>query len=330
MQKRSLGDGLEVSALGLGCMTMTWAAYGEVDVAESERALNRALDLGVTLLDTADAYNAGTNEEFVGRVIRPRRQDVVLATKFGIAPSPGGTSADALIDSSPEYAVRACDASLRRLGVDTIDLYYLHRRNPDVPIEDTVGAMAELVAAGKVRQIGLSEVNADTLRRAHAVHPIAALQTEYSLWERSVETEILPTCRELGIGFVAYSPVGRGFLSGSFTSPDQLDAQDFRRTDPRFAAENLAANLALVDRVREVATEAGVTPVQLALAWLLARGDDVVPIPGTKRVRYVEENVAAADVRISAEQVARLDAALPAGAASGERYAPGGMAKVGK
>ena len=321
MKHRILGDdGPRVSAVGLGCMGMS-AFYGGRDEDESIRTLNRALDLGVNFLDTSDAYGVGANEELVGRVLKTRRDDAVLATKFGIrAKSPGATSATATIDSSPEWAIQACDASLARLGVDVIDLYYLHRRNPDVPIEDTVGAMAGLVEAGKIRYLGLSEVNAATLRAAHAVHPISALQTEYSLWERAVEAEILPTARELGISLVAYSPVGRGFLSGAIASVDDLDEDDYRRNDPRFAGDNFAANLVLVEQVRKLAEQIGVTPVQLALAWLLSRGDDVVPIPGTKRVKYLEENSAAAELTLTPAQLASLEAALPAGAAQGDRY----------
>ncbi len=321
MKYRTLGkNGPQVSALGLGCMGMS-AFYGRLDEDESTRTLNRALDLGVNFLDTADAYGIGANEELVGRVLRTRRDDAVLATKFGIrATVAGTTSATATIDSSPQWAVQACDASLARLGVDVIDLYYLHRRNPDVPIEETVGAMAGLVEAGKVRHLGLSEVNADTLRAAHAVHPITALQTEYSLWERGVEAEILPTARELGISLVAYSPVGRGFLTGAITSIDDLDDDDYRRNDPRFVGDNFAANLALVDQVRSLAGEIGVTPVQLALAWLLAQGEDVVPIPGTKRVKYLEENSAAADLSLTEPQLGALQAALPATGVAGSRY----------
>jgi len=321
MKYRILGkSGPRVSAVGLGCMGMS-AYYGERDQDESIRTLNRALDLGVNFLDTADAYGVGANEELVGSVLQNRRDEAVLATKFGIRMSgPNGTSGSATIDSSPEYVVQACNASLARLGVDVIDLYYLHRRNPNVPIEDTVGAMAGLVEAGKVRHLGLSEVSADTLRAAHAVHPITALQTEYSLWERGVEAEILPTARELGISLVAYSPVGRGFLSGAITSMDDLDEDDYRRNDPRFAGDNFAANLALVEQVRKLAEQIGVTAVQLALAWLLSRGDDVVPIPGTKRVKYLEENAAAAELTLTAEQLASLEAALPAGGAAGDRY----------
>jgi aryl-alcohol dehydrogenase-like predicted oxidoreductase len=321
MKYRTLGHSpLKVSAVGLGCMGMS-AYYGGRDRDESIRTLNRALDLGVNFLDTSDAYGAGANEELIGSVLQGRRDEAVLATKFGIRTAgPNDTSATATIDSSPEYAVQACDASLARLGVDVIDLYYLHRRNPDVPIEDTVGAMAGLVAAGKVRHLGLSEVSAATLRAAHAVHPITALQTEYSLWERGVEAEILPTARELGVSLVAYSPVGRGFLSGAIASIDDLDEADYRRNDPRFVGANLAANLALVEQVQTLAEKIGVTGVQLALAWLLSRGDDVVPIPGTKRVKYLQENSAAVDLTLTAEQLASLEAALPADRVAGERY----------
>ena len=324
MKYRTLGtNGPQVSAVGLGCMGMSafYGGAGDRDRDESVRTLNRALDLGVNFLDTADAYGVGANEELLGSVLKTRRDDAVLATKFGIrSTGPNGTSATATIDSSPEYAVQACDASLARLGVDVIDVYYLHRRNPDVPIEDTVGAMAGLVEAGKVRYLGLSEVSPATLRAANAVHPITALQTEYSLWERSVEAEILPTARELGIALVAYSPVGRGFLSGAISSIDDLDENDYRRNDPRFIGANLTANLALVDRVRALAGQLGVTAVQLALAWLLSRGEDVVPIPGTKRVLYLEENAAAADLTLTPEHLATLEAALPPGQVAGDRY----------
>jgi aryl-alcohol dehydrogenase-like predicted oxidoreductase len=329
MRQRTLGAaGPTVSAVGLGCMGMS-EFYGPTDEAASLATIGRALDLGVTFLDTADMYGLGHNERLVGKGVAGRRDDVVLATKFGVVRDPQDGSARG-IDSSPEYARRACDASLQRLGVDHIDLYYLHRRNPDVPIEDTVGGMADLVAAGKVRYLGLSEVNAQTLRRAHATHPITALQTEYSLWERALEAEILPTARELGIGVVPYSPVGRGFLTGTVTSVQDLPADDFRRTDPRFSGENLARNVALVERVRAVARELGRSPVQVALAWLLAQGPDLVPIPGTKRVRYVEENAAAADVELGAQTVEALSASVPPGAAAGDRYAPGGMATVNR
>jgi aryl-alcohol dehydrogenase-like predicted oxidoreductase len=320
MKYRNLGnDGPTVSALGLGCMGMS-EFYGPTDETESINTIHRALDLGVTFLDTADIYGNGHNEELVGRAIRDRRGGVVLATKFGIV---RGDGVRRRVDSSPEYARRAIDASLQRLGVDHVDLYYLHRRNPDIPIEDTVGALAELVEEGKIRHIGLSEVGADTLRRAHAVHPITALQSEYSLWTRDVEAEILPTAQELGIALVAYSPVGRGFLTGKIESAEQLADNDFRRFNPRFQGDNLDHNLKLVETVKTVAAEVGCSPVQLALAWLLAKGEDIVPIPGTKRVTYLEENVAAVDVALTGEHLRVLDNALPAPA--GDRYDEAGM-----
>ena len=323
MRYRHLGAaGTRVSALGLGCMGMS-EFYGPADETDSINTIHRALDLGVTLLDTADMYGLGHNEQLIGRAIAGRRDDVVLATKFGVV---RGEGTQRRVDSSPEYARTAVDASLQRLGVDHIDLYYLHRRNPEVPIEDTAGALAELVAAGKVRQIGLSEVNAETLRRAHAVHPIAALQSEYSLWTRDIEPEILPAARELGVTLVAYSPVGRGFLTGTIASTEDLAEGDFRRYSPRFQGDNLAQNLKLVDTVKAVAAEVGCTPVQLALAWLLAKGDDIVPIPGTKRVKYLEENVAAVDVTLTPDQLRTLDEALPEPA--GDRYDPAGMRSV--
>ncbi|MFD3681742.1 aldo/keto reductase [Streptomyces sp. NPDC058613] len=326
MHQRTLGtSGLQVSAIGLGCMGMS-AFYGTSDDTESVATIRRALDIGVTLFDTADAYAAGRNEELLGRALKGRRDEAVVATKFGIrGVGPGGTAGGAVIDSSPTYARQACDASLARLGVDTIDLYYLHRRNADTPIEETVGAMAELVTAGKVRHLGLSEVNADTLRRAHAVHPITALQSEYSLWERDVETDIAPAARELGIGLVPYSPVGRGLLTGALTSLDQLDADDYRRSDPRFQGENLTRNLALVERVRSLADRIGCTPVQLALAWLLTRGPEVTPIPGTRRITRLEENAYAADLTLTAAQLDELEQAVPATAVAGERYAPAAL-----
>jgi aryl-alcohol dehydrogenase-like predicted oxidoreductase len=299
--------------------------YGPADEIDSINTIHRALDLGVNFLDTADMYGKGHNEYLVGRAVKDRRDRVVLATKFGIVRGEGRQRG---IDSSPEYARKAIDASLQRLGVDHVDLYYLHRRNPQVPIEDTVGAMAELVRAGKVRQIGLSEVNAETLRKAHAVHPLAALQSEYSLWTRDVEADILPTARELGITLVAYSPVGRGFLTGKIASTTDLADDDFRRFNPRFQGDNLAQNLRLLDAVRDLATEVGATPVQVALAWLLAKGDDIVPIPGTKRVRYLEENAAAVDVTLTAEQVRVLDEALPH--AAGDRYDEAGMRSLNR
>jgi aryl-alcohol dehydrogenase-like predicted oxidoreductase len=317
MNHRTLGrDGLDVSALGLGCMGMS-EFYGPADDEESIKTIHRALSIGVTFLDTADMYGIGKNEQLVGTAIADRRDDVVLATKFGIVREEGQPRR---VDSTPEYARRACEASLRRLGVDHIDLYYLHRRNPDVPIEETVGGMAELVDEGKVRHLGLSEVSADTLRAACAVHPIAALQSEWSLWTRGIEAEIVPAARELGVGIVPYSPVGRGFLTGAYGSIEDLSDDDFRRNNPRFQGENMQANLRLVARVREVADDVGCTPVQLALAWLLHQGDDVVPIPGTKRVKYVEENAESAEISLTADQLGALDEAMPAGAAAGERY----------
>jgi aryl-alcohol dehydrogenase-like predicted oxidoreductase len=324
MNHRTLGrDGLDVSALGLGCMGMS-EFYGPTDDAESIATIHRALSLGITFLDTADMYGPHTNEQLVGTAIADRRDDVVLATKFGIVREDGTRR----VDSSPEYARRACEASLRRLGVDHIDLYYMHRRNPDVPIEETVGGMAELVDEGKVRHLGLSEVSADTLRAACAVHPIAALQSEWSLWTRGIEAEIVPAARELGVGIVPYSPVGRGFLTGRYASIDDLAPDDFRRYSPRFQGDNLQANLTIVERVREIADDVGCTPVQLALAWLLHQGDDVVPIPGTKRVAYVEENAEAADISLSADHLAALDEAMPVGVAAGQRYPAETMGSV--
>ncbi len=318
MRMRTLGTGgPRVSAIGLGCMGMSFA-YGERDDAESVRTLNRALDLGINHLDTADMYGWGHNEELIGPVVRQRRDEVFLATKFGHRESPDGRR---FLDTSAAWVRQACDASLQRLGVDTIDLYYAHRRNPDTPVEETVSAMAGLVAAGKVRYLGLSEVSPATLRAAHAVHPITAVQMEYSLFTRDVvEGEMLATCRELGVGVVAYSPMGRGWLTGRITSPDQFAEGDFRRTAPRFSKEHFAANLALAERVKEVAAEIGCTPAQAALAWVLAQGEDIVAIPGTKRVRYLEENAAADAATLTDEQVARLSAAVPVGAVKGDRY----------
>ncbi|MFD6166629.1 aldo/keto reductase [Oerskovia sp. NPDC060287] len=321
------GTLLEVGAVGLGCMGMS-AFYGATSGEGSPTdetsiaTIHRALDLGVTLLDTADMYGPHTNERLVGRALRSSgvaRDDVVVATKFGVARA-GASASDRTIDGRPEYVRQAVDGSLQRLGLDHIDLYYQHRVDPQVPIEDTVGAMAELVQAGKVRHLGLSEAAPETIRRAHAVHPLTALQTEYSLWSRDVEAQILPTLRELGIGLVPYSPLGRGFLTGTISSVDGLTENDYRRTNPRFVGDALAANLALVAQVRELAAARGITAGQLALAWVLAQGHDVVPIPGTKRVRYLEENVAAAAVELSPEDLAELDAVLPAGAAAGDRY----------
>jgi aryl-alcohol dehydrogenase-like predicted oxidoreductase len=304
---RTLGP-LPVSALGLGCMGMSFA-YGTPDRGEAIATLHRALDLGVTLLDTADMYGGGDNEELLATVLADRRDEVVLATKFGILTGDDGFPVG--VDGSPAYVPRACDASLRRLGVDHIDLYYLHRPDPEVPIEETVGAMAELVAAGKVRHLGLSESSAETIRRAAAVHPIAAIQSEWSVFSRDIEQAVVPTCRELGIGLVPYSPLGRGLLTGAL--PTEFADDDFRRTLPRFQQENLERNLAAVGVVREIAAARGATPGQVALAWLLAQGADVAPIPGTKRVRYLEENVGALDVALTAADHARLDALRPAG-----------------
>jgi aryl-alcohol dehydrogenase-like predicted oxidoreductase len=325
MDTRNL-DSLEVSELGLGCMGMS-EFYGPANEAEAIDTIRRALELGITLLDTADAYGPFTNERLVGRAIAGRREGVVLATKFGNVRGPNGERLG--IRGDRDYVHQACDSSLERLGVEQIDLYYQHRVDPSVLIEETVGAMAELVAAGKVRHLGLSEAGPETIRRAHAVHHITALQTEYSLWTRDVEDEILPTCRELGIGFVAYSPLGRGFLSGRFRSEGDLEENDFRRHNPRFQGPNLERNLLLAERVQDLARAKGATAAQLALAWVLSRGEDVVPIPGTKHVRYLEENVKATDVELSTEDVRALEEAFPAGAAAGDRYAAEGMRTVG-
>ena len=317
METRKLGE-LEVSALGLGCMGMS-EFYGGRDEAEAIATIHRALELGITLLDTADMYGPHTNEKLVGEAIKDRREQVVLATKFGIIRSEDQGFRG--VNGRPEYVHQACDASLQRLGIETIDLYYLHRVDPNVPIEETVGAMAELVQQGKVRYLGLSEAAPNTIRRAHAVYPITALQTEYSLWSRDPEDEILPTVRELGIGFVPYSPLGRGFLSGQITSPDDLAEDDYRRTAPRFQGENFAKNLQVVEQVKAIAREKGVTPSQLALAWLLAQGNDIVPIPGTKRRRYLKENVAAVEITLTPEELQRIEAIAPQNVAAGDRYA---------
>jgi aryl-alcohol dehydrogenase-like predicted oxidoreductase len=322
LQQRDIGA-LTVSALGLGCMGMS-EYYGETDEDESIRTIHRALELGVTFLDTADTYGQGHNEELVGRAIAGRRDDFVLATKFANRREDGRR----WIDNSPQWIRQACDDSLRRLGTDRIDLYYMHRRDPGVPVEESVGTMAELVDAGKVLHLGLSEVNADTLSAAASVHPIAGLQSEWSLFTRGIEREILPAARELNVGIVPYSPIGRGLLTGALTSPEELDEDDFRRRQPRFAGENLDRNLELVARVRDMAADVGCTPVQLAIAWLLAQGDDVVPIPGTKRVEYLEENIAAADVRLGADRLRALDELFPPGVVAGERYDEAGMASV--
>jgi len=316
MDSRTLGSpGLNVSALGLGCMGMSFA-YASAPEERSIATIHRATELGVTLLDTANVYGPETNERLVGRAIADRRERVVLATKFGNAYD----EEDRAVDGRADYVRRSCEASLERLGVDHIDLYYQHRVDPDVPIEETVGAMAELVEQGKVRYLGLSEAAPETIRRAHATHPITALQTEYSLWSRDPEEEILPTVRELGIGFVAYSPLGRGFLTGRFESPDDFEEGDWRRTNPRFQGENFERNLELVERVRGLADARGVSAGQLALAWVLHRGDDIVPIPGTTRPERLEENIGALDVRLDDEEIARLDAIAPAGVAAGDRY----------
>ena len=318
---RTLGQGLKVSDQGLGCMGMS-AWYGATDEEESIATIHRALELGVVFLDTADVYGLGKNEELVGRAIAGRRDEVVLATKFGNRWHEDGTRT---IDGSPDYVRAAIDASLERLGVDHVDLYYQHRVDANTPIEETVGAMAELVAAGKVKHIGLSEAGAETIRRAHAVHPITALQSEYSLWTRDPEGEILDTCRELGIGLVAYSPLGRGFLAGRFTSPDELDDGDFRKNHPRFQGDNLEHNTKIVETVKAIAAEKDVTPAQVALAWVLSRGDDVVPIPGTKRRTYLEQNAAASQVELTDDDLQRLDAL---GNAAGDRYAD--MSSIGR
>jgi aryl-alcohol dehydrogenase-like predicted oxidoreductase len=319
MQSRKLGrSGLTVSALGLGCMGMS-EFYGPRDDNESVATIHRALDLGINFLDTADVYGPFTNEELVGRAIRGRRDKIVLATKFGIVRDPNDPNSRGM-NGKPEYVRQACEASLRRLGVDTIDLYYQHRVDPNTPIEETVGAMAQLIKEGKVRFLGLSEAGARTLRRAVKIHPISALQTEYSLWTRDPEDEILPACRELGIGFVAYSPLGRGFLTGQFKRFDDLPADDYRRSSPRFQGENFNRNLDLVRRVEEIAREKNCKPSQLALAWVLAQGEDIVPIPGTKRRKYLEENVGALDVHISGDDLRRIDQVFPLAAAAGMRY----------
>jgi aryl-alcohol dehydrogenase-like predicted oxidoreductase len=328
MKSRKLGNqGLIVSELGLGCMGMS-EFYSGRDDDEAIATIHHALDLGVTFLDTADMYGPFTNEELVGRAIKDRREQVVLATKFGNMRSPEGGFLG--VSGKPDYVRRCCDDSLKRLGVDVIDLYYQHRVDPTVPIEDTIGAMAELVQQGKVRYLGMSEAAPATIRRAHAVHPISALQTEYSLWSRDSEDEILPTIRDLGMGFVAYSPLGRGFLSGAFKTIEDLAPEDYRRNSPRFQGENFAKNLDLVSQIQAVATEKGATASQLALAWLLAQGDDIVPIPGTKRRAYLEENVAAVDITLTSNDLSRIEAVAPKGAAAGERYPTQTMSTVNR
>jgi aryl-alcohol dehydrogenase-like predicted oxidoreductase len=327
METRKLGT-LEVSALGLGCMGMS-AFYGSADEGEAVATIQRALELGINFIDTAQLYGPLTNEELVGKAVHGHRDEYVIATKFARRmdhATPGDMSTVGPLDGSAAHVRSSIEGSLKRLGTDHVDLFYQHRVDPNVPIEETVGAMAELVSEGKVLHIGLSEAAGETIRRAHAVHPITAVQTEYSLWTRDPEADVLPTCRELGIGYVSYSPLGRGFLSGRFTSPDELDADDFRRSGPRFTGANLEANLKLAAKVAAIAEAKGVTPAQLALAWVLAQGDDIVPIPGTKRRTYLEQNAAAVDVELTADDLARIDAELPE--VAGDRYNEAGMAAV--
>jgi aryl-alcohol dehydrogenase-like predicted oxidoreductase len=327
MKTRKLGL-LEVSALGLGCMGMS-AFYGSTDEGEAVATIQRALELGINFLDTAQLYGPLTNEELVGRAIKGHRDDYVIATKFARRmdnATPDDMSTTGPLDGSAEHVRRSIEGSLQRLGVDYVDLYYQHRVDPNVPIEETVGAMAELVQQGKIKHIGLSEAAPETIRRAHTVHPITAVQTEYSMWTRDPENGVLPTCRELGVGFVSYSPLGRGFLSGRFKSWDDLDPGDFRRSNPRFTGENLDANLELAAKVAEIAEEKGVTPAQLALAWVLAQGENLVPIPGTKRRTYLEQNAAAVELELTAEDLARIDAELPP--VAGARYDKAGMAAI--
>lgn len=329
MKTRRLGaQGLECSALGLGCMGMS-EFYGPTDEKSSVETIDRAVELGITMFDTADMYGPFRNEELVGRALRGKRDRVIIATKFGNVRDPNDPTKRS-ISGTPEYVRQACDASLRRLGVETIDLYYQHRVDTHTPIEETVGAMSDLVLAGKVRYLGLSEAASDTIRRAHKVHPISALQSEYSLWSRDPEGGVLDTCRELGIGFVPYSPLGRGFLTGRIKSIDDLAADDFRRASPRFQGTNFQTNLDLVERVEAIARAKGCTPAQLALAWVLAQGDDIVPIPGTRHVSRLEENVGALQVTLSAEDLRRIDAVAPKGVAAGERYTEAGMNAVNR
>jgi aryl-alcohol dehydrogenase-like predicted oxidoreductase len=328
MRQRTLGQDLTVSAIGLGCMGMS-AFYGSTDEGEAIATIHRALELGCNFLDTAELYGPYTNEELVGKAIAGRRDEVVVATKFGVRVEPTKDNPlNRVVDGSPANVRRSIEASLNRLGTDYVDLYFQHRIDPKTPIEETVGALAELVREGKIRHIGLSEAAPDTIRRAHEVHPITAVQSEYSLWSRDIEDGVLPTLRELGIGLVAYSPLGRGFLSGRFTSPDELDENDFRRYQPRWQAENLERNQRLVAKVREIAQEKGCAPGQLALAWVLARGEDVVPIPGTKRRTYLEENLRSIEVELTPQDLERIDAEIPA--AAGDRYDRSGMAAINR
>jgi aryl-alcohol dehydrogenase-like predicted oxidoreductase len=329
MKKRTLGRKapLEVSEIGLGCMGMS-EFYGQGDDTESVSVIHRALDLGIDFFDTADIYGVGRNEQLVGRALRGRRDGAVIATKFGNVRDEQGNFKG--ISGKPDYVRSCCEVSLRRLNIEVIDLYYQHRVDPETPIEDTVGAMADLVREGKVRFLGLSEAGSETIRRAYAVHPITALQTEYSLWTRDPEEEILPVLRELGIGFVPYSPLGRGFLTGQIKSAGDLPANDWRRNNPRFEGENLQRNLKLVEEIRNIAAEKSCEPSQLALAWVLAQGEDIVPIPGTKRTRYLEENVGVTDVSLSAKDIERIDKAVPRGSASGTRYTEAGMRVLGR